>query len=211
MTTLEKIEGKISKVAKVANYRGRQLEKLVDGSAWEFTGETMEASNEQESHCELCGAKLRYRFLIRCTRTVENEAGKVEEGKTLWIGCVCLSNHQGVNPEMVAAIQAKYQELLDKQRKAYQAARKAAKEAALDAEIQQLHTKWQAVIARMDAEVNKYPRGKAPYALWYATRSWYALPREVPAYSKKHLIRNFLKRQLAKWKAVASECGISLE
>jgi len=37
------------------------------------------------------------------------------------------------------------------------------------------------------------------------------LPREVPAYSKKHLIRNFLKRQLAKWKAVASECGISLE
>jgi hypothetical protein len=211
MTALDKVESKISKVAKVASYRGRQLEKLVDGSAWEFTGETIEAKDERESHCELCGAKLRYRFLIRCTKTVENEVGRVEEGKTLWIGCVCLSNHQGVNPEMVAAIQAKYNELLEKQRKAYQAARKAAKEAALDAEIQQLHAKWQSVIARMEEEVSKYPRGKAPYALWYATRSWYALPREIPAYGRKHLIRNFLKRQLAKWESVAKECGITLD
>lgn len=210
--TISGLISKEDKTTKRLAYRKAQLGKLIDGSAWEYTGIHCEADVGENAKCQLCGTKIRNKFLIRCTRDVANEVGVVKEGTELWIGAVCLSNHSEVNPDMVAAIEKDYKAIQKKKREALVEARKAAKEAALDAEIREAGQRWQKTVAIACEYVSllKLFRKWVPSELYWAV-VLFGMPRAIPAYRRKADIRRFLVSQLEKWDSLLESCGLTLD
>jgi hypothetical protein len=210
MTAVEKLEQAAAYEAARSEWAARLVAALVDPTAWEWTGKVDDAGKGAHMRPDAprcaCGHPIRYVYRVRCLRDV----GPWRAGDVTQVGSVCVGAIAHLAPGLAEGILRKAAEL----ERAAEEARRAARRAAQEAEVERLRQEWEALVERARAEFARYPKGRAPYALWEAVASYRrARPTVPPDYVRPADYARWYRREIAAWKMALglSACQVAQE
>ena len=175
------------------------MSKMGDPRDYEYRGICIDAGRPCEK-C-ICGHSIRYIFVVH-HKTEPREAN---------LGSECINHFQAYNPDLWQAL-CKAQDKLNLELKE---AKRKAKEAKQDIEIDRLRSEYRRIYDILYQAYRSYRgRGiKAPYNLWQAICGWYCglvNPDNEPEYVRKHSYIKYWNKQIESAKIHAEKCQISI-
>jgi hypothetical protein len=167
-TTIDRLESEVLEQQDRATHALALLTALApDPSKWEYRGECFDGG--EQSKCA-CGHPIRWEFPI------------YRENEVKVVGSTCVNHFAALNPTTGALMLSKLAELEDR----LAAAKKAAKAAARQVEVDAARVRFEATLTAARVKFDSYrARGvKAPWELWRAVASYRRVPSKAPEYSR---------------------------